>query len=92
MAKYQCKVCQGVYTDPQRDGSRYYHACGPIHNPDYDAQFTLSVNGDRVAKGVVDPDIPEMIPRANARNENVTKDADGNMTPIADGPGKDTLP
>jgi len=30
MASFECPVCHGRYTDPQPDGSRYFHACPPL--------------------------------------------------------------
>jgi hypothetical protein len=30
MTKYQCKTCEGVYSDVCEDGLQYYHACPPI--------------------------------------------------------------
>lgn len=91
MATYQCKTCQGVYVDPQRDGMRYFHACAPIHNPAYDAQFDIDDEGNRVAKGAIDPNIPEMLERPNKRDENVERKPDGRVGPKADGPGKDVV-
>lgn len=35
MAKWQCNSCGATYDDGARIGIPYYHACGPIPNPDY---------------------------------------------------------
>jgi hypothetical protein len=35
MAKYKCNSCGGIYSDTQKDGGRYFHACGPVANPNY---------------------------------------------------------
>ncbi len=29
MARFRCLTCQGIYQNPQPDGSRYYHVCPP---------------------------------------------------------------
>lgn len=92
MAKYQCKVCGGVYLNPQRDGTSYFHSCAPIHNPVYDAQFTIDDKGDLVPKGIINPAIPDMLERPNKRDENVEVKVDGKTAPKNDGAGKDTLP
>lgn len=92
MSKYQCKACSGVYVDPARDGSRYFHSCAPIHNADYDAQFTIDDKGERVPKGPLNPEIPEMVEFPAKRDENVELKPDGKMQPKSDGVGKDTLP
>lgn len=31
----KCAACGGVFLDPQRDGSAYFHACPPIPNDAY---------------------------------------------------------
>lgn len=92
MAKFQCKACGGAYFNPQRDGSSYFHACAPIHNPDYDAQFTMDGDGNRVPKNGVDPDIPEMLEHPSKRDENVEVKPDGKVEPKNDGEGKETVP
>lgn len=92
MATYQCKVCQGVYTDPQDDGSRYFHKCARVRNPIYDAQFTVDGDGNRIPKGKIDPKIPRTLARSGARDENVEMRPDGKAGPKNDGTGKDTLP
>lgn len=28
MATYRCLSCLAIYIDPQKDGARYFHACG----------------------------------------------------------------
>ena len=28
--RFKCLVCGGVYSDPQPDGRRYFHACGDL--------------------------------------------------------------
>ena len=33
MATFQCKACQGTYSDTQQDGTTYFHACAPL-SPD----------------------------------------------------------
>lgn len=91
MAKYQCKACSGVYTDPARDGSRYFHSCAPVHNPAYDAQFVIDVNGSLIPRGTLNPAIPEMLERADRRDENVEPLPDGKTRPKNDGKGKDPI-
>lgn len=92
MTTYQCKVCGGVYLDPQEDGSRYFHSCPRARNPAYDAQFVIDGDGNHVPKGTVDPKIPRTLVRAGGRNENVEVKPDGKTEPKTDGAGKDTLP
>jgi hypothetical protein len=91
MARYQCKSCEGTYESPQRDGASYFHSCAPIHNPEYDAQFTVDANGDLIAQGEVDPDIPEMLEHPDRRDENVVRQSDGKMSPKREGKGRETL-
>jgi len=59
MAKYRCNSCGGTYSDVLQDGTAYYHACGPIHNP----AFNLDS-----AKGPLDT--RDSIERPNKRDEN----------------------
>lgn len=92
MARYQCKACGGVYTDPARDGSRYFHSCAPVHNPAYEAQFEIDRDGNRVPKGPLDPTIPEATEHPTKRDENVEPKPDGKTAPKSDGTGRDTLP
>lgn len=92
MAVYRCKVCSAVYVSPQLDGSSYFHACSPVHNAAYEAQFVIDDKGERVPKGKMDPLIPEMRERADKRNENIEVKPDGKVGPKAEGAGKDTLP
>lgn len=91
MALYQCKICEGEYVDPQRDGGRYFHSCAPIHNPDYDAQFELDEKGDLLPKGPLDPAIKEMLERPDKRNENVETKPNGKVEPITNGEGKEQI-
>lgn len=91
MANYQCKVCRGEYTDPQEDGGRYFHVCAKLRNPDYEAQFQMDKDGNRVPKGPLDPKVPRTLSRPDARNENVEMKPDGKVAPKNDGRGKDTL-
>lgn len=92
MATYQCKVCLGEYSDPQADGSRYFHACPPLRNPDYEMQFELDKEGNRVPKGPLNPKIPRFIPRPDARNENMEMKPDGKMAAKENGVGRERLP
>lgn len=92
MAKYQCKACGAVYLNPQPDRTSYFHACAPVHNAAYDAQFTVDEKGDRIPKGPLDPAIPEMLEKPGKRDENVEVKPDGKVAPKSDGTGKDTLP
>lgn len=89
--KYHCKACGAVYVDPQRDGARYFHGCSPVHNPDFDAQFTVDEKGERAPKGPLDPDIPEMLEHPGKRDENVEVKSDGRPGPKETGAGRDTL-
>lgn len=91
MANFRCKACLGLYTSPQRGGVSYFHLCAPMHNPTYDAQFALDVNGDRVPKGPLNPAIPEMMERPDRRDENVMRQPDGQVVPKTPGTGRDTL-
>ncbi len=62
--KLQCNECGSTYSDTQRDGAAYFHACAPIHNPAYQPD---------PAKGAFDP--REMVERPGARNENIDETA-----------------
>lgn len=31
MARWRCQSCGGTYSDTQRDGTLYFHACPPDH-------------------------------------------------------------
>lgn len=35
MPRFRCRTCFGDYADQDRDGHRYFHACAPIPNPNY---------------------------------------------------------
>ena len=63
MTRYRCNSCNGEYDDlnVQSDGSiyQYFHACSPIRNPAYDP--------------ILRPQVPQFLPRPNARNENVVE-------------------
>ena len=62
--KLRCNVCLGEYSDTQRDGAGYHHACSPevIQHAAFDAQ------GKQLT--------PEVrTPRPGARDENVKFDA-----------------
>jgi hypothetical protein len=91
MARYRCRVCGGEYNDTQTDGGQYFHACPPIANPAYLAQFTVDFDGKLVPKGTVDPNIPEQIRRFDRRDENVMKDKTGKLVPKFDGLGREKL-
>jgi hypothetical protein len=56
-----CNSCGATYTPIQRDGSRYFHACGPIPNPAYQPDATQAKFDPRVT-----------IERPNKRDENIT--------------------
>ena len=56
----RCNSCGGTYTQNQADGSRYYHACGPIPNPAYQPDPT---------KGAVN--LQQTIEHPNKRDENI---------------------
>jgi rubredoxin len=34
MARWKCKSCDGEYDDLLPDGTRYFHACPPVRDPD----------------------------------------------------------
>jgi hypothetical protein len=87
MSIYQCLACGAVYQDPQKDGSSYFHACAPLRNPDYDAQFKADPQGNRVPKGPLGPTIAEFIERTDKRDENVERKPDGSMSPKTPGKG-----
>lgn len=92
MAEFQCKACGGIYIDPQPDGTRYFHVCPPVPNPDYDAQFAFNDKGERIPKGLIDPAIPAFLERADKRDENVEVKPDGKTAPKSDGAGRDRRP
>lgn len=92
MSKYRCKVCLGVYESPQRDGSSYFHSCAPVHNVNYDKQFTPDPQNGLVPAGPIDPVVPEMLERPAKRDENPIPQPSGKTAPKSDGAGKDTLP
>jgi len=92
MPIFRCKACQSVYVNPQRDGTSYFHTCAPIHNPAYEAQFTLDVDGNRIHKGPLNSAIPESLEHPNKRDENVVTQPDGKTVPKTPGTGRDTLP
>lgn len=89
MALYTCKACSGTYSDPLPNGARYFHACAPVHNPAYDAQFTIDLAGNRIAVGLIDPTIPEMLEHPQKRDENVERKPNGTVGPKNDGPGRE---
>lgn len=91
MATYRCKACQAVYVDPQLDGTSYFHSCAPVHNPAYDAQFTIDASGNAVPRRPLDPRIPDMQERPDKRDENVEMKPDGKLAPKVTGKGRDTL-
>lgn len=34
MSHWRCKSCKGEYTDPLPDGTRYFHVCPPLVDPE----------------------------------------------------------
>ena len=63
MPRYRCNSCQGEYSDRLADGMRYFHACVPVKNPDY-----------QPSPGQPKFDQREMLERADKRDENVVQD------------------
>lgn len=61
MSKWKCNACGGTYSDTQRDGSLYFHACGPeiVHAGEADGQ-------GQIVKPRVERE------RHNKRDENLT--------------------
>jgi len=50
MREQRCEKCGGVYQDPQRDGSRYYHVCPPPRPPEPEKRGLLRRVVDRLRR------------------------------------------
>ena len=82
MGRWACPACHGTYTDPQADGSRYFHACAPLSVAEL-AQLPadqVTTFYPELVPGFTRTDLEiavagRFVARPGARNENIAPDA-----------------
>lgn len=67
----KCNACGATYDTVQADGSRYFHACGPIPNPAFNTD---------PKKGPVD--LRDTIEHPNKRDENISHTDPDTQLPV----------
>lgn len=67
----QCRSCGGVYADPQPDGSRYFHACGPLVDAFDEDGVLLTSKAAAALREDGEPVTLVERPRADHRDENI---------------------